>query len=270
MPRPDPQSLWPRLIDINPIALCFVSSSWHIFFWQLACPERTWMCPLVEPAQGAQWVLLWLMQCRGFSPPPHKCSSQKGNYGDCSWRGQQWKCMGNSVLKNGVNSGCKAMVIPGQKHMGPRRHLPGPPDQWEIQPNSRNKLSPYPVALVYGCIWVPTSSTCEPRRNRWGLGNTGRWFTFHPALSNTFDLPPKTFSAKGRSARLCAKLLNSKDGKWPNIITQWLRYKRTQVTWLLKLFMIFTLFSCKVVCALKCMGTAALYTPWIQLLNLGW
>lgn len=160
------------------------------------------------------------------------------------------------------------MVIPKQKHAGPRGHLPGPPDQ----PNSRNKLFSCPVALIYECVWTPTWSTCEAGRNRVRHGNTGHWFASHLALSNAFDIPLKFFSAEGRSASLCAKLLNSKDGKWLNIITQWLRYERTWVTWILQLFMIFTLFSpfLQSGYALKCTGNAALYAHWIQLLNLDW
>lgn len=93
-----------------------------------------------------------------------------GSFGDCSWGGQQWKCMGTWALEGSVSCGCKARVIPRQD---PRRNLPGPPDQWEIQPDSRNKPPPCPVALLYECIWALTWSTCETRRNRRRHGNTG-------------------------------------------------------------------------------------------------
>lgn len=244
MPHPDPQSLWLRLIDINPIALCFVSSSWHVLFLTAGLPWEDLDVPISgaspgctvgSPLAAVVWRLFTTTTITQMQFP-------NGSFGDCSWGGQQWKCMGNSVLKNRVNSGFKAMVIPRQKHRGPRRHLPGPPDQWEIQPNSRNKLSPYPVALVYECIWAPTSSTCEPRRNRWRLGNTGHWFTFHPALSNTFNLPPKNFLQREDLPIYVQNcwILRMANG----LILSHSDWDMKEPGWrLLQLFMIFTLFS---------------------------
>lgn len=145
------QSLWLRLIDVNPIGLGFISKSSHICFWQLVCPERTRQCPLVERALGLKRA-----QCT----------------------------LGFSV-------GCCSMEAPGrgQKHADPKRDL-AIPISGKFNPAAEiNPLCV--VACISECIWTRIRSPFGPRRKRERQGNTGLSFSFHLTLSNTCDLFPK-------------------------------------------------------------------------------